>query len=202
MARIDPIDIDETPDEVTALWEFSRANYGLVANSFLTLARKPELAEVCTKLGRVILTRPGKTSLELRWLVAHVTSRAAGCRYCSAHSGHFAGEIGKVDPAKLDAVWSFETDDRFDEAERAALRVALGAGFTPSGVTDELMADLRKHYDDEAVVEIVSVISLFGFFNRWNDTMATDLEAGPKLFYEQQMEGRDWQLGSGATARA
>ena len=192
MARVPPVSLEDSTER--NLWEFADTNWGFVPNSFRTLVRKPELAEVCRELADVIMARPGRTSIQLRWLVAHVTSRAAGCKYCSAHSGHFSEEKGVVERAKLDAVWNFESDDNFDEAERAALRVGLHAGFTPNAVTDEMMAELRKHYDDEAVVEIVSVISLFGFFNRWNDTMMTDLEAGPLVYAQRHMNGTDWVL--------
>src|SRR5438445_744050 len=63
--------------------------------------------------------------------------------------------------------------------ERAALRVAQGAAQVPNDVTDADFGELRRHYSDGQIVDIVAVISLFGFLNRFNDTMATELEASP-----------------------
>ena len=37
--------------------------------------------------------------------------------------------------------------------------------------------ELKKHFDEGQIVEIVATIALFGYLNRWNDTMATTLEA-------------------------
>jgi hypothetical protein len=45
----------------------------------------------------------------------------------------------------------------------------------PNAVTDAHFAELKKHYTDAQIVEIVAVISLFGFLNRFNDTTATEL---------------------------
>jgi hypothetical protein len=77
---------------------------------------------------------------------------------------------------KIDALWEFQTSPLYSEAERAALRVAAGGGHAPPTVTDEDMEELKRHFSEEQVVEIVAVIALFGFNNRWNDIMKTDLE--------------------------
>ena len=44
------------------------------------------------------------------------------------------------------------------------------------------MNGLSKHFSERQVIEVVAVISLFGFLNRWNDTMATTLDKSPKSF--------------------
>jgi alkylhydroperoxidase family enzyme len=66
----------------------------------------------------------------------------------------------------------------FSDSERAALRVAQGAAQVPNAVTDADFAELKGHYTDAQIVDI-AVISLFGFLNRFDDTMATELEASP-----------------------
>ena len=38
------------------------------------------------------------------------------------------------------------------------------------------------HFSERQIVQIVAVISMFGFLNRWNDTMATRLETAPREF--------------------
>ena len=57
-------------------------------------------------------------------------------------------------------------------------------------------AALREHYSEREIVQIVAVISLFGFLNRWNDTMATQLEASPVEFATQWSvtAGNPWSL--------
>ncbi len=67
----------------------------------------------------------------------------------------------------------------FSDAECAALQVALLAGHSPWRVEDEHFERLWRYYNDDQIVEIMSVISRFAFLNRWNDTLATRLEDAP-----------------------
>jgi alkylhydroperoxidase family enzyme len=54
---------------------------------------------------------------------------------------------------------------------------------------------LKAFFSEREVVEIVAVVSLFGFLNRWNDTMATELEAPAAEFANQALEPTGWSRG-------
>ncbi|HSG90696.1 MAG TPA: carboxymuconolactone decarboxylase family protein [Pseudomonadales bacterium] len=193
MARIEPLPSDAVGD-LAPLLEQVREAMGFVPNSMLTMARVPGLAPALSALTRVIWG-PGRVDPAIKGLAAIMASRGAECRYCQAHTAHRAhGQLG-VEQAKLDALWSFETADLFSAAERAVLRVAFGAGQAPNGVTDADFAALRTHFDDDQVAELVAMISLFGFLNRWNDTLATELEASPLAFGEASLTPLGWDAG-------
>ena len=83
----------------------------------------------------------------------------------------------------------------FDDAERAALRIALGAGGVPNGVSDDDVTEARTHWSDDQIAAIVAACSLFGFLNRWNDTMATELETSPTAFGRRVLADRGWDPG-------
>jgi alkylhydroperoxidase family enzyme len=100
-----------------------------------------------------------------------------------------------VDEAKIAAIWDFERSPHFDEAERAALRFARDASVVPNAVTTERFAELRRHWDDGEIVEILAVVALFGFLNRWNDSMATDLEEVPAAFAGRTIGPHGWDAG-------
>ncbi|MEM9464091.1 MAG: hypothetical protein AAGA90_01895 [Actinomycetota bacterium] len=104
----------------------------------------------------------------------------------------------RLDPAKLAAAWEFESSELFSDAERAALRLAFHAGVTPSAVTSDDFDALERHYSTEEIVSIVAVISLFGWLNRWNDTMATRLEDEPAAFAGATLAHAGWELGKHA----
>jgi hypothetical protein len=57
----------------------------------------------------------------------------------------------------------------------------------PNEVTDKHFAELKRWYSDEQIVEITGVIALFGWLNRWNETMATSLEDSPRRFVERNL---------------
>jgi len=109
----------------------------------------------------------------------------------TAESAHHAS----VEDRKISAIEQFETSPLFTEAERVALRFAERAAEVPNAVTDEDFAALRQHYSDQEIVEIVSVISYFGFLNRWNDTFGTELEASPLDFAEAVLSETGWSPG-------
>ena len=195
MANITPLDRSDLP-EFEAGFEIIESAMGFVPRSMFTMGRNPGLLKAFTALSFTVLG-PGEVDGGLKQLVAHVASTAAGCRYCQAHTASSATRNG-IDAAKVEAVWSFETDDRFSDSERAALRLARDAATVPNATTAEHFADLAPHFDESQVVELVAVISLFGWLNRWNDTMATDLEDQPLGFGLDHLAARGWEPGKHA----
>lgn len=114
-----------------------------------------------------------------------------------AHTAHTAERVG-IPEAKEAALWEYETSPLFSAAERAALRVAQCAGQVPNAVSDEDFAELKRHYGDAQIVDIVAVIALFGFLNRFNDTMATELESSPLEVGKQVLAAKGWTVGKHA----
>ena len=151
---------------------------GFVSNDTLVMARNPALTDAFAQLVGAVYA-PGSIDAGLKRLIGLVTSSAAGCTYCVGHTAFASGRQG-VEQERLEAIWAFEQSDLFTAAEKAALRVALHAGQVPNAVTDAMFDELRRHYDEDAQLEIISVIALFGFLNRWNSTLQTELEALPR----------------------
>ncbi len=129
------------------------------------------------QLNKVVLYE-GTVSEELKMLVSLIASQAAGCRYCQAHMANLS-KIYKASEEKISRVWEFESSDLFSAAERAALRLAMHGAMAPSEASQEHFDEMAKHFDEGQIVEIVASIALFGFLNRWNDTMATEIEELP-----------------------
>ena len=176
MPRLAPLRIDET-HELSAVFQQAEAMMGFTPNDGLIMARRPDITKALMGLVAAIYA-PGKVADPLKRLIGEATSKAAGCTYCVAHTAHSAHKMG-VPEEKITALWEFETSPHYNEAEKAAINVAMKAGMSPNATTDEDFDRLKQHYDEEEIVEIVSVIALFGFLNRWNSTLATELEAMP-----------------------
>ena len=178
--------------ELEPVFQMVEASMGFVPNSMLTMAHWPELLQAFAGLGGTVLAG-GELDAELKQLIAFVASNAAGCRYCQAHTSHSAVRAGASEE-KIQAAFEFESSDLFSEAERAALRVALHAGMNPNAVEPAHMETLQQHFSDKQYVEVVAVISLFGFLNRWNDTMATTLEDSPRTFASDKLAQSGWDV--------
>ena len=191
MARIALLAPEELEGPDAACLEEATERLGFLPHAALTLARVPGLYPVIVELGRITL-RAGRIDRPLKYLVAYVASTSAGCRFCAAHTSQMANKIGVVDE-KFAEVWNFESSPAFSRAERAALRVARGAGRVPNEVTDDEMAELVAHFGDDGAAEILSVIAYFGFMNRWNDTALTPLEDPPLEFGLEHLVDKGWQ---------
>ena len=175
--------------------------FGFLPNDYLTMGHRPNLVKAIAGLTAALVFDEGETSLELRLLVPYVASRAANCAYCVAHSAALIERNGlSMDKVRRSA--QFETDPIFSDAERAALRVAARANMRPNGVTDRDFAELKQHYSDQAIVEIVGLIAMMAFYNRWNDTMATTLERGPQKIASEFLAADGWLIGQHAEPAA
>ena len=192
MANLEPLRREDLP-ELEELFQHYDETLSFVPNSLFTMARRPEILRAFSDLITKIW-RTGTLPIELKPLIAVISSQAAGCRYCQAHEAVDARERG-VDAEKIAAVWEFETSPLFSEGERSALRLARDASLQPNLATREHFDALREHYSEGEVVEIMAVISLFGFLNRWNDTMATDLEEEPFTFASETYGAWGWIPG-------
>lgn len=180
--------------EYSEVWNiFSQFYDGRPPNSMLTMAHVPGLVQAFADLAGACIRRPGNIPADHKWLIANIASRAAGCRYCTAHTLQNGSKNG-VDAERLDAIWNFETSPLFSEAQKASFRLALAVG--SNSVTDEDVIDAKRHYSDQEMAEIVAVIALFGFLNRWNDAVGTTLEPAAVSFAaERKLDAHGWQVG-------
>ncbi len=192
MPRVSPLPREEL-SEFEETFSMIEQAAGFIPNSMLTMGRVPGILRAFSGLTAAVLGT-GTVSRELKQLVAFVSSQSAGCRYCQAHTAYAAEEIG-VAEQKIQGAFEFETSDLFDQREKAALRVAADAGLAPNATTDAQFEELHKHFDDNEIVELVAVISIFGWLNRWNDTMATELENSPLQFAQRQLAAGGWEVG-------
>ena len=192
MARINGIAPDNSP-AFLQLEALCIETLGFMPNSVLAMLRVPGLAQGLGAINGAVMGH-GTVDKGFKRLIAHMASRAAGCQYCMAHTAA-GSQIHGVSADKLDALWTFESSALFTSAEKVALELALAAGQVPNAADDALFQRLRASWSEEQILEIVGVISLFGFLNRWNDTLATSLEAHPIAIAKQHLAPHGWSLG-------
>jgi uncharacterized peroxidase-related enzyme len=197
MPLVTPLPADHDP-EIERLAEFFASTLGFAPNSVLTMMRRPALARAFTELNRAVMENHGRVTSELKRLVGHVASRVAGCRYCEAHTIRAAERFGSQeqrDARRLDEVWNFRHSALFSPPERAALEFACAAASVPGAVDEPIASELRHHWDAGEIVEITGVVALFGFLNRWNDAMATELEAPAAADGARWLAAQGWSAG-------
>jgi uncharacterized peroxidase-related enzyme len=194
--RIEPLPPQHSP-ELEETFDRFRQALGFIPNSMLILQRKPKLVKAMAQLTAAVREPDGEVDRAFKRLIAHVASRSAGCQYCMAHTAGGALLFG-VDPSKVADIWDFRVSPRYSEKERVALNFAIAAASQPNGVTEEMFAEMRKHWSETQIVEIAAVVAVFGFLNRWNDTMGTPLEEEPTEVGKRYLASHGWSTGKHA----
>ena len=163
---------------------------GYLPNAHLTMAEKPDLLKAFSNLAMTIFMSK-EIDIGTKQLIALGSSLSSGCKYCQAHTSHGAERAG-INEEKIADILRYSESNKYSDAEKAVLDVAFASGRTPNQTTKEHFENLKKYYSKTQIVDIVSVISLFGYLNRWNDTMGTLLEDIPEEFVEKKLKPLGW----------
>ncbi len=198
MVRISKLKYEDLSGELQEALQSTHNYLGFVPNSLLTLSRKPRIALAAIQLNRAI-QESISFPRELRRMMFHIESLAAGCQYCQAHSISGLSRSTGISPEKLKDLWYFETSELFSDAERAALRFAQACAVVPNAVTDRHFEDLKKYYSDDQIVEMLAVLSFGAWLNRFNDTLGTALEEDAAGIAEKVIGPKGWSAGKHAS---
>jgi len=176
------------------LIQFFNETLGFCPNSVKTMYHRPSIAYAFIELNKAVMENKGRVTSSLKRLIGYISSNVAGCRYCQAHTIRAADRYG-AEADKLENIWEFRTHHAFSEAERSALEFAFASSVIPNSVDDSIADNLRLHWNEGEIVEILGVIALFGYLNRWNDSMGTELEKEAVESGEKYLKQKDWTTG-------
>ncbi len=169
--------LEANDKELNKLITFYNETLGFCPNSVKTMFRRPQIAYAFINLNKAVMENKGTVSSKIKRLVGYLASTVSGCNYCRAHTIRAAERYG-ANSNQIKEIWDFRSSSLFSEKEKAAFEFALAASTIPNRVDDKIATQMRKYWDDGEIVEILGVVSLFGFLNRWNDSMATTIEDG------------------------
>ncbi|WP_235296401.1 carboxymuconolactone decarboxylase family protein [Portibacter marinus] len=190
---VDPI--PETDSSIVEMVKFYNETLGFCPNSIKTMQRRPRIAAAFVEMNKAVMENKGRVTSALKRLIAYVSSHATGCQYCQAHGIRAAERYG-AERQKIENIWSYKSHPAFSEAERAALDLSIAASAVPNAVDEEISERVRKYWDEGEIVEMMGVIALFGYLNRWNDSMATTIEKDAIASGDQWLkEKTNWDGG-------
>jgi AhpD family alkylhydroperoxidase len=160
MPRLPPLDVqaaDEVPD----------------ANLFATIAVCPEIAANAAQHLRVML-HAGSVDYATKLLCAAMVSAINFCEPALVAYRREARAAG-VTVEMLNALWDFARSDLFDNARRAALAASVSLTREARGLPDPIWSELRAHYGDAAIVEILMLIGAVNALNRVSNALQTQI---------------------------
>ncbi len=155
-------------------------------------AIRPDVWEAFSQLNKATFANDLGPQLSLE--VFTVASQGAGCLHCQAH-GAYGLALMDVDTDRIQELWSFEHSDSFSEADRAALRFALAAAKAPNEVTPRHHREMRKYYSDKEIADILSIVCVAGWLNRWNDSLATVTDQESIDWAKDNLSTVGWSTG-------
>lgn len=176
-ARVAPLAADDPRSQDPQLEDLVNL-VGYRPHALLTMARKPGVLQAVLALVQSTLRSDGLIEPGLRFLLTAETCRGARCGYSAAHAVHAAQHAG-VTWAQLAALPGYRDSAHFSARERAALGIASAGATLPVADTGPAFDAARRHFSDDELVEVVSIVALFGWFNRWNSLMQSTLEPVP-----------------------
>ena len=180
--------------EAEDMASFYEETLGFTPNSLFTMMHRPRIAAAFLEMNQAVMENKGRVTSALKRQIAYLSSMTTGCRYCEAHAIRAAVRYGSEED-KLNNIWEYRTYPAFSDAERVAFDLAIAASSVPNAVDDSIADNMRNHWNDGEIVEIMAVIALFGYLNRWNDSMGTQLEEPAAADGNKLLSEHGWSRG-------
>ena len=157
----------------------------------------PELSKQFQDIAELVMVSANNLTRQLRSELFTMASVAGGCQHCQAHGAYTLHLMG-VDAERIRDIWTFEDprNSAQPRRQRCGLPATVRASRTLS--SPRHFDDLRRHYSDRQIVEMLAVISLSGWFNRWNNSIATVTDQESVDWAQDQLKGVGWTLGKHA----
>ena len=176
--------------EFKDLFDLVESFMGYLPNAYLLMADKPDLMQAFAKMSASVFSAD-VLDIPSKQLIALASSLSAGCKYCQSHTSHGAERAG-VPNEKIAEILNYQTSKYYEAKEVALLDLAFASGEVPNKATKAHFEKLREFYSKEQILEVVAVISFFGFLNRWNDTFGTEIEEIPANYLTEELRPKNW----------
>ena len=172
MARISRLGRRDVSEGVGEIYDRYVRQRGNVPNMFRTVAHRPEILETMIAHMEAVLNT-GTLPTALKELVIVRTSQMNHCEYCLASHSLLAKKLGYSD-AQIATLPRFESSDAFTPREKAALRLTERLTRNERPLDAAELAELKVHFTEGEIVELMAASGLFNYFNRFNNLLAME----------------------------
>ena len=185
----------ETPPDFPYPWylqlmfRFQRRRYGRELEPVRLWARMPGAFLAMSAMYRALDRKSSPIEPALRSLVQVRVSQINGCDFC-VDLNSFLGLGRGVAEDRLRALPQFEDSPLFSQRDKAALAYAEAATRSDRRVGEELILRLRKHFDDQAIVQLAALIAYQNMSSKFNAALGVPAHgfcpAPPPISHEQR----------------
>jgi uncharacterized peroxidase-related enzyme len=168
--RVAPAEIRRTPLYLRPFFWNQRRKYGRVLDAALVWARAPRLFLGVALLYGMVDRRGSPIPAPLRSLVTVRVSQINDCAFCIDVNSATLLKRG-VGEDKIVALAGWRDSALFDDRERAALDYAEAVTRSDARVSEDQVARLRRHFDDDALVELTGLIAFQNLSSKFNSAL-------------------------------
>ncbi len=165
--NIEPKPVAAYPWWLRLIFRRQARKYGAPFPAAMLWGRTPRLFAGFSRMYRAVDSAKSPLEPALRSLLMVRISQINHCPFCVDLNASILLERG-ADDAKAAALDEWQTSDLFDEPERTALDYAEAMTLSDRDVDDELMARVKTHFDDDAVIELTALIAFQNMSSKFN----------------------------------
>ena len=152
-ARIDPVSQQQASLLTKIFYRVAKRRFGEVPEPFAVAAHHPRLMVANAVHETLLQSASKKLPANVRELAVFWTARTIGCSWC-VDFGSMLQRLDGLDVDRLKDIDNYATSPRYTDDERAAIAYAGAMTTDPHTVTDEQVADLRRRFGDDGVIEL------------------------------------------------
>jgi AhpD family alkylhydroperoxidase len=169
--RIQPKDGSQYPWYLKPFFWNQRRKYGAILDAALLWARSPRLFIGVALLYGMLDRESSPINPVLRSLVTVLISQINNCSFCVDLNSAVLEKRG-VSSEKIADLPNWKVSNLFDARERAALDYADAVTKYDRGVDDSTFAELKRHFDDNAIIELTALIAFQNLSSKFNSALA------------------------------
>lgn len=167
--RIPLLERDQVTPEIANVYDALLKTRGIVPNMFKTLAHTPALALATAGYLKALLS-DGALPGHYKELVAMRLSFLLSSQYAVKAHALSARQKGATEAQIAAARADFESGP-FTDAEKLGLRAAERLHRSAAEITDDFFAELKQHFTDSQVIELIATAAAFELFPRFVDAL-------------------------------
>jgi uncharacterized peroxidase-related enzyme len=167
MALISSLKKDEVKTIAKEVYKRFERDTGKVPEWVRVMAHRPEILKEFTELFKAIMG-PGEIELYLKWKIAYAVSQALKCQFCVDVTTKMLKKLGATE----EMLAEIESSKDLSEEEREILDLARDITDNAHLDQPEIFKKLKSKLSEPQIIEVISVVGLFNYINRFNNTLA------------------------------
>ncbi len=165
MAIISLLEKDQAAQAAKEVYEKFEKEGKQVPEWVKVMAHRPEILKEFFELFKVVMG-PGKIESLLKWKIAYTVSDTLRCPFCVDVTVKMMKTLG----ADGQIIEKTKGGREIPEKEKQLLELVKEVTTEAQVCNQELFKQLKENFSEEQIVEIVSIIGLFNYINRFNNT--------------------------------